>query len=126
MPNGGFKLPNFGRISVTARIMILSITLAQVRASASHAQADRSVQSNKQKAEELLNDKKYSFEDLLNGKPAAVENATQIFVLTSDPNTKQRIASILLTIGLRDQVYFDYLTGEAEKAINEAESMPWP
>ena len=115
-----------GKISVAAWMITSSIALSQARAGAAQVKADRSIQSNQQKAEELLNDKKYSFEDLLNGKAAAVENARQIFVLTTDTNTKQRIASILLSIGTRDQVYFDYLTREAERALNEAEAMPWP
>ncbi len=65
--------------------------------------------TNEEKARALLNDKRYSFEDLLNAKPGAVADAKKIYALTSDPELKQRLASILISIGVKDQVYREYL-----------------
>jgi hypothetical protein len=103
------------------------IVVAQFYAWAdSRTQGQSSAGSNQQRAEELLNNKKYSFQDLLDGNAGAVANAKEIFSLTSDPKIKLRAASVLLNIGKADQVEYDYLIGEAEKALNYANEMPWP
>jgi hypothetical protein len=78
------------------------------------------------KALDLLNDKTYTYKDLLAGKPEAVANAKKIFLLSSDPETKQKGASILLSIGIRDRIYLDYLAGESQKAMERERDMPWP
>lgn len=83
-------------------------------------------QSNQQKVQELLNNKKYSFQDLLRGDPGAVANAKEIFRLSDDPDTKERLASVLLCIGKGDQVHYDYLVVQATKSLKYADSMPWP
>ena len=120
------------RISSRTGIAILLIAAVAARASGLFAQEQSRVESNQQKSEgqrrteELLNDKKYSFQDLLEGNPGAVANAKEIFALTSDPKIKLRGASVLLSIGKADQAQFDYLTAEAEKALNYAAEMPWP
>jgi HEAT repeat protein len=80
--------------------------------------------TNEKKAEELLNDKRYPFEDLLAAKPDAVANAKQIFALTADARLKQRLASILLSVGVKDPLYLDYLTSAAKQALEN--DMPWP
>jgi hypothetical protein len=82
--------------------------------------------SNQKRAEDLLNNAKNSFQDLLDGKPEAVANAKQIFALTADTKIKMRAASVLLNIGKADQIHYDYLAGEAEKALRYANEMPWP
>ena len=38
--------------------------------------------------------------------------------------TKRRIASVLLTLGVTDRVYFEYLVGEVKKGLDN--QMPWP
>lgn len=115
----------FGRITPLIRTLILFIVALRPCASA-RGQVKSPAQLNQQKAEELLNSKKYSFQDLLNGKPGAVANAKEIFALSDDPNTKLRAGSVLLRIGRGDQVQFDYLTAEARKSLDYANSMPWP
>lgn len=82
--------------------------------------------TNDERAQELiaLENKKYTFEDFLNGKPEVVANEEEIFKLTSDPKIKRRIASILITLGVKDAVYFNYLAAEARKGLNN--DMPWP
>jgi hypothetical protein len=82
--------------------------------------------NNEEKAQKSLNDKTYSFQDLLNKNPAAIASSKEIFALTSDTATKQRMASILLSIGVKDEVYFEYLTNEAKKALAHDHDMPWP
>ncbi len=67
---------------------------------------------------------KHSFQDILNKDPDAVRNIEEIFAATSQNGLKQRIASILMRIGIRDPVYFDFLGGEARKSL--AIDMPWP
>ncbi len=81
---------------------------------------------NEEKVRELLelNNKKHTFEDLLHGDPDAVANTQKIFALTSDPELKQRLASILLSIGVRDKVYRNYLEHAAREAL--ADETPWP
>lgn len=90
--------------------------------------AQKTVRSkaNEEKAQELTKiiNSKYTFEDLLSGNPEAVSLDEQIFVLTSDSRTKRRIAGILMSIGVKDRVYFDYLAGEAKQALNN--EIPWP
>lgn len=110
-----------GRIAIVALAIVQGLVAADGRA---QDQKKNAAKSNEQKAQELLNDKTYSFEDLLNAKPGAVADAKKIFALASDSNIKQRAASILLSIGLRDPVYFDYLSREAEKALRN--DTPWP
>ena len=79
-----------------------------------------------EKAQELmlLQKKTHTFEDVLNRDPDAIANEMQLFCLTSDPELKQRLASILMSIGVKDKIYFDYLTDAAKKALNN--DMPWP
>ena len=82
--------------------------------------------TNEEKIQELTArmKEKYTFQDLLSGKPEPVAIDEQIFALTDDVQTKRRIASILVSVGVRDQVYFDYLAAEAKKSLDS--DMPWP
>ena len=82
--------------------------------------------NDEEMAHELINDKRYSFQDLLNKSPGAIANSETVFALTKETQRKQRIASILLSIGVKDRVYFDYLTDEARKALAHDHDMPWP
>jgi hypothetical protein len=82
--------------------------------------------ANEKKAQELLNGKRFTYEDLLAGKPEAVEDAKRIFLLTSDPKIKQKGASVLLSIGIKDRIYLDYLADESQKAMERERDMPWP
>ena len=82
--------------------------------------------TNEEKAQELiaLENKTHTFEEFLSGNPEVIANEEQIFALTSDARVKRRIASILITLGIKDRVYFDYLVHEAQKGLNN--EMPWP
>lgn len=66
---------------------------------------------------------KHSFTDILAGDPAAVCNIEDIFEATSQIALKERIASILMRIGVRDQVYFDFLSKQAEESLEV--DAPW-
>lgn len=116
----------FGMKCEPARVIAISIVVAvaMLYAFQSAETQGRNTQANEEKARGLLNDKRYTFEDLLAGKPETVANAKQIFALTTDPPIKQRFASILLSIGVKDQIYYDYLVSEAQKALDS--DMPWP
>jgi len=85
-----------------------------------------SQKANEKKAQELtqLFNSKYKFEDLLRGDPGAVSLDKQIFALTDEAKIKRRIASILITLGIKDRVYFNYLVQEARKGLEN--EMPWP
>jgi HEAT repeat protein len=93
---------------------------------AGNSQETSRPKSNDEKVDELtrLINSKYTFEDLLNGNPEAVAIDEQVFALTSDPKVKRRIASILLSIGVKDRAYLDYLSRAAEEALSN--EMPWP
>jgi HEAT repeat protein len=91
---------------------------------AQHIAGAGQVETNETIAQDLLNDKQYSFEDLLHAKPEAVANAERVFALTSDPQLKQRLASILLSVGARNGIYRDYLARAAREAL--ADETPWP
>jgi hypothetical protein len=67
---------------------------------------------------------KYTFQQLLDKDPGAVKNAEKFFALSSDTHKKERVASILLSVGVSDAVYFDYLSSEATKSLNVG--IPWP
>jgi hypothetical protein len=80
---------------------------------------------DEKRAQELHQAKKaYTFEDLLHGNPQAIADDKQLFALTCDAVDKRRIAGILVSLGVKDQVYFDYLTNGAKEALNN--DMPWP
>lgn len=66
---------------------------------------------------------KHTFANILAGNPAAVCNIEEIFEVTSQTELKERIASILMRIGVRDSVYFDFLSAQARNAL--ASDMPW-
>lgn len=88
------------------------------------AQHAKKHKTNDEQAQELLNDKKHSFEDLLKGGPEAVAAMKRIFELTTDSNLKQRAASLLVFLKVKEPVYFDYLTQQATQALDN--DMPWP
>jgi hypothetical protein len=77
------------------------------------------------KLQELINDKRYPFEKLLAGDPKAVANSKKIFALADDPERKQRIASILMSLGVKDKIYFDFLANAAKEALTKASEIPW-
>jgi hypothetical protein len=91
-----------------------------------NAQIASQHETNEEKAQELtqLINSKYTFEDLLKGNPEAVSLDKRIFALTSDIKVKRRIASILVTLGVKDPTYLDYLILEAKKGLSN--EMPWP
>jgi hypothetical protein len=66
----------------------------------------------------------YTWEDLLSRNPGAIAKEKKVFDRMTDPNLKQRVASILLAVGVRDKLYFDYLAAAAKKALQDDE--PWP
>ena len=80
--------------------------------------------SNDEIIQELSNDPRYSYEDLLHGNPGAVANAKKAFELSNDPLLKQRLASILLAVGVKDKSYQIYLEHAAREAL--ADKTPWP
>lgn len=89
-------------------------------------QQGNSAKENDEKAQQLLRDKSYTFDDLLNKNSDAVADAKKIFALSSDPKIKQRTASILLSIGVRDEMYLNYLVQAAQAAMERERDMPWP
>jgi hypothetical protein len=86
----------------------------------------RDAMNDEELAQSLLNDSRYSFESLLSGKPEDVRNAERIFALTRDTALKQRLASILVSRSVSDPRYSKYLNDEAEEALLEANTFPWP
>jgi hypothetical protein len=82
--------------------------------------------NDEETARKLIDDKRMTFQALLNKNSADVANSEQIFALTKDSQRKERIASILLSIGITDQNYFRYLADEAKKALAHDHDMPWP
>lgn len=90
------------------------------------AQEATQTKTDDEKAKELmeLNNKKHVFQDLLNGDPEAVAIDKQVFALSTDPELKERIGSILISIGVKDQAYFDYLAKAAKQALDN--DVPWP
>ncbi len=107
--------------SATAALVITATSLCACQ---SALVPDHTNRKDERKAQELLNDKRYTFEDLLAGKPETVANAKQIFALTTDARLKQRLASVLLSIGVKDPIYYDYLVSGAQEALQN--DMPWP
>jgi hypothetical protein len=87
--------------------------------------ADRT-KNDEEAARELIDDKRFSFQALLHKNPADVANSARVFELTKDSERKLRIASILLSIGVWDPKYSDYLMDEAKKALAHDQDMPWP
>jgi hypothetical protein len=90
----------------------------------SRALTEGNPSTQKHSLEELAAEaNKHSFQDILNKNPAAISNLEDIFAVTSQVELKQRIASILMRIGVRDSAYFDFLVGEAKKALEI--DAPW-
>jgi HEAT repeat protein len=106
----------------THKAILVFICLAAVLCA--RAQQPGKPKTNDQRARELLDSKTYTFEDLLRGDSGAVANAKAIFRLSSDAITKRRVASVLITLGVKDRVYFDYLVSEAKKGLDNP--IPWP
>lgn len=104
--------------------ILFALMACVVPVSTCYSQEETHAKTNAERAQELLKDQRYSLDDLLQGNPDAVVIAKQIFALTGDSNTKQRIASILVHISTKDSTYFEYLVTEAEKALSN--DMPWP
>jgi HEAT repeat protein len=104
---------------------LLALGLFTLSISVRDASQDQGKQkSDEEKAKELLKDPQYALNDVLNHKPEAVARMVELFRLTNDSNLKQRAASILVRSGIEDPVYFDYLTREAQKSLDN--DMPWP
>lgn len=82
--------------------------------------------NDEEKADELDHLKGYTFAALLRKNPADIANDERIFSLTRDTEMKERIASILLSLGVSDPIYFDYLTAEAKKVLGHDHDIPWP
>jgi hypothetical protein len=83
------------------------------------------ISCDEKKAQEVNQAKKaYTFEDLLHGNTQAIADDRQLFALTCDAADKRRIAGILISLGVKDQVYFDYLVNGAKEALKN--DMPWP
>lgn len=80
--------------------------------------------SNEERLQQLAHDKSHTFQDLLNREPQAVANAKEYFSLVKDPKLKQRMASILLSIGVREDIYYNYLATQAKQSLYN--DMPWP
>lgn len=110
----------------TAAALAVAASQLVAAGSAQQPQGTARAETNEEKAKQLLelNNKKHTFEDLLHGDPDSVANAKKVFALSDDPERKQRIASILLSIGVKDRVYRDYLEHAAREAL--ADETPWP
>lgn len=82
--------------------------------------------NNEELAYKLVHDKRYSFQALLSRNAADIANDEKVFALTRDTKRKERIASILVSIGVRDSVYVEYLNRGAKKALAHDHDIPWP
>lgn len=102
-------------------VLLTSIGAAQSPASAQMTSRSGQTGRNTSKSRAAQS---YTFEDLLNGKPVAIEGAKRAFATTTDPNRKERVASVLVSIGVRDPVYYNYIVDAASNALES--TMPWP
>ncbi len=109
-----------------SNMAMVAMVAMQLIAGGGAQQSNAPAKTNEEQLQELLNptDPKYTFEDLLHGNPTAVAGARKFFTLSSDPAMKQRVASILLSVGARDKVYHDYLEHAAREALTD--DTPWP
>lgn len=85
---------------------------------------NRSAESIDPKAQKPKQEKEYIWEELLNKNPAAIENEKKYFDRVTDPKLKQRVASILVGVGVKDRIYLDYLVVAARKSLKD--DTPWP
>ena len=110
---------------VTERTVVFVLMIFWLTGSQAAQKANEG-KTNEEKVQELtkLINSRYTFEDLINGNPEAIAIDEQVFSLTSDLKVKRRIAGILVSIRVKDRVYFDYLVSEAKKALDN--DMPWP
>jgi hypothetical protein len=102
--------------TVVLLLLITSVTLPQ----AAHTPQSKS----KGEARVPNRDHAYTFDDLLNRDLGAIADEKRYFARLENPKLKQRVASILLAVGVRDKIYFDYLVVAARKALND--ETPWP
>lgn len=107
-----------------ARVVLVFVMVALVASHPGYPQTASEPDANEKKAQGLLNDKAHTFEDLLKRDPGAISNAKEVFVLSKDPVLKQRVASLLVSLGEKDPIYFDYLKQHAEQSLKN--DMPWP
>jgi len=107
--------------SIIALMTFAPSTLARAQQPQSAAPAKS---SEEQVREPNAAENKHTFQDLLHGDPDAVADEKKFFALATDTEMKQRVASILLSLGVRDKVYRDYLEHAAREAL--ADETPWP
>jgi hypothetical protein len=109
--------------------VVLLIGAAPAQAQAAASTQPRNVDCDEKIAQELQSKKTpYTFQDVLNRNPKFIADIISddktLFTVTCDPVRKRRIAGILLSLGVKDQVYFDYLADGAKEALKN--DMPWP
>ena len=103
-------------LAVSRRMALFALIIINLTGIKNASSQQASVpKTNEEQIQELH--KRYTFEELLNRNPGAIEADKQLFVLSSDPIEKRRIAGILMRIGVKDQVYFDYLTSGAKETL---------
>jgi PBS lyase HEAT-like repeat len=114
---GEYSIPlkGFGLPSVDAQSEIVNVQ--------SHTERTR---NGEEEAQHLINDKRYKLQKLLDKNAADIANSEKVFALTRDTERKERIASILVSLGVKDPSYFDYLSAQAKKALAHDRDMPWP
>jgi hypothetical protein len=87
------------------------------------SQAPPSHITNDEEAADVLyhSDKSYTHEDILSRIPAAITKAVAdertLFDLTMDTNLKLQTASVLVSFGVKDPTYLEYLKTEATKVL---------
>ncbi len=82
--------------------------------------------NDEERASELLSNKKHTFEGVLSKNKSDISNIVSIFALTRDTDIRLRISSILISLGIQEPTYFDYLRAEALKVLAHDNDMPWP
>jgi hypothetical protein len=107
---------------LTVMLLLFSEVAGLLVAEQQPATAGRSESQTKERKSDQAGE--HTFDDLLNRDPGAIANEKRYFVRVQDPKLKQRAASILLSLGVRDRIYFDYLVAAAKKAF--ADETPWP
>jgi hypothetical protein len=112
-------------ISVFSLALLSTMVLGQVSAPASNpSNPEQDSLSPTSEESRLLNNPNYTFQDVLAGKKEAVQDMQRIFPLLTTPNVKQRVASILVSIGVKDEIYSNYLRSEAKAAVDNP--LPYP
>lgn len=87
--------------------------------------------NNEESADFLYHSQKpYTHQDIVQRIPTAfnraIDDEKRLFALTDDTVLKLETASFLLSVGVKDSVYMEYLGDEARKSLAHDHDIPWP